>query len=325
MTDLAHIKKPIEAELERFDELFQEALLTTNPILNKVLTYLNQSSGKMMRPMLLFLTAKLLGEVPDKAYHAAISLHLLHNASLVHDDVVDESDERRGRPSLRAAFTNQIAVLSGDYLLSTALYEASQAKDLRIIEVVSRLGKTLASGELLQMSNVDEENFSETAYFEIIKKKTASLFAACTETAALAAGAADDVVEDLRRLGLFVGLAFQIRDDIFDYFDDEARIGKPTGNDMREGKLTLPVLYLLNSEGDERLRQLGLKVKKQIAGADEIAELVALTKERGGIDYAYEVMRGYKELALQILAPYPESEAKEGLRLFLDYMITRDR
>ena len=227
------IQAPISAELEDFRQLFARSLSSSNPLLNSVIEHIRQRSGKMMRPMLVLLSAKLCGAVSSAALHAAVALELLHNASLVHDDVVDESGERRGQLSVNAVFNNKVAVLSGDYLLATALVQVALTRNHDIIDVVSALGQDLADGELLQLSNVGNTDFSESVYFEIIHKKTAVLFAACTKCGALSAGASAEDVEKARLFGEYIGLCFQIKDDIFDYYEDK-QIGKPTGNDMHE-------------------------------------------------------------------------------------------
>ena len=237
---------PIIGEMEDFKHLFGESLSSSNLLLQQVIMHIRQKNGKMMRPMLVLLAAKLLGGVRPATLHAAASLELLHTASLVHDDVVDESTERRGQLSVNAIFNNKVAVLAGDYLLATALVQAGLTRNLGIIDLISSLGRELAEGELLQLSNVSNEQFSEDVYFEVIRKKTAALFAACTKAGALSVGADAEKTEFLRRFGEYIGLCFQIRDDIFDYYESK-EVGKPTGNDMLEGKLTLPVLYALNS------------------------------------------------------------------------------
>ncbi len=256
------IKSPISEELEDFKELFESSLSSSNLLLNSVIAHIRQKNGKMMRPILVLLSAKLYGNVCPATLHAAVSLELLHNASLVHDDVVDESTERRGQLSVNAIFNNKVAVLSGDFLLATALVQVAMTRNHDIIGIVSALGRDLADGELLQLSNVSNPQFSETVYFDVIRKKTAVLFAACTKAGALSVGADAEKVELARLFGEYVGLCFQIKDDIFDYFDSK-EIGKPTGNDMSEGKLTLPVLHVLNTVKDEAMRELAVRVKKR--------------------------------------------------------------
>lgn len=324
MDTVSLITKPIEAELKEFKLRYDNSLSATNLLLNEVLAYLGKKKGKMMRPMLILLAAKLFGKVTDATYHAAVSLELLHTASLVHDDVVDESFERRGQASVNAAFNNKVAVLSGDFLLATALVQVARTRNFDIVDVVSFLGQDLANGELLQLYNVSNLEFSEDIYFDVIRKKTATLFAACTKAGALSAGVSDEMVEKARIFGEVIGICFQIRDDIFDYYDNK-EIGKPTGNDMLEGKLTLPVLYALNSTHDEMAAELARKVKKGDATAEEIIRLVEFTKINGGIEYAEQKMQECRQRALEQLADLPDGEVKAALISYLDYVITRKK
>ena len=317
------ISAPIEAEIAHLRSLFQQALVSDNPLLTLVTQHILRKSGKLMRPMLVLLTAKLLGEVNEATYRAALSLELLHNASLVHDDVVDDSDERRGQSSVNALFNNQVAVLSGDYLLASALLQVSQTQNLEIVRTVSQLGQDLADGELLQLANVANDSFSESIYYEVIRKKTAVLFAACTKAGALSVGATPEQVEKARLFGEYVGLCFQIRDDIFDYFDDN--IGKPTGNDMKEGKLTLPVLHALNTTNNESAVQLAVKVKHGEASQAEIAQLIDFTKQQGGIEYAVAQMHTLEKKACDLLASIADSPVKQALYAYLDCVINRSK
>ncbi|WP_373727120.1 polyprenyl synthetase family protein [Bacteroides heparinolyticus] len=318
------IKSPISEELEDFKELFESSLSSSNLLLNSVIAHIRQKNGKMMRPILVLLSAKLCGNVCPATLHAAVSLELLHNASLVHDDVVDESTERRGQLSVNAIFNNKVAVLSGDFLLATALVQVAMTRNHDIIGIVSALGRDLADGELLQLSNVSNPQFSETVYFDVIRKKTAVLFAACTKAGALSVGADAEKVELARLFGEYVGLCFQIKDDIFDYFDSK-EIGKPTGNDMSEGKLTLPVLHVLNTVKDEAMRELAVRVKNGQAASDEIARLIEFTKQHGGIEYALQTMYAYKEKALSLLASMPDTDVKAALAAYLDYVVEREK
>lgn len=324
MDVLSLIKSPIIDELEDFKNLFDHSLSSSNPLLTDVIGHLQQKNGKMMRPILVFLIAKLYGKVSAQTLHAAVSLELLHTASLVHDDVVDESAERRGQLSVNAIFNNKVAVLTGDFLLATCLVQASKTKNHGIIDVVSKLGQDLAEGELLQLSNINNTEFSESVYFDVINKKTAALFASCTKAAALSAQVDNEKVELARLFGEYIGICFQIKDDIFDYFDN-ADIGKPTGNDMFEGKLTLPVLFVLNNGAGEEIKRLAIKVKQRLASHQEISDLVSFTKDNGGILYAQKEMTKYKEKALDLLSLMPDTEVKESLRLYLDYVVDRHK
>ena len=324
MDVLSLIKSPIIDELEDFKNLFDHSLSSSNPLLTDVIGHLQQRNGKMMRPILVLLIAKLYGKVSAQTLHAAVSLELLHTASLVHDDVVDESAERRGQLSVNAIFNNKVAVLTGDFLLATCLVQASKTKNHGIIDVVSKLGQDLAEGELLQLSNINNTEFSESVYFDVINKKTAALFASCTKAAALSAQVDNEKVELARLFGEYIGICFQIKDDIFDYFDN-ADIGKPTGNDMFEGKLTLPVLFVINNGAGEEIKQLAIKVKQRLASHQEISDLVSFTKDNGGILYAQKEMTKYREKALDLLSLMPDTEVKESLRLYLDYVVDRHK
>lgn len=324
MDNSSLIKSPISEELEDFKRLFDSSLSSSNLLLNSVIAHIRQKNGKMMRPILVLLAAKLYGKVCPATLHAAVSLELLHNASLVHDDVVDESTERRGQLSVNAIFNNKVSVLAGDFLLATALVQVSQTRNHTIIDVVSCLGQDLADGELLQLSNVSNLQFSEDVYFDVIRKKTAVLFAACTKAGALSVGADDEKTEFARLLGEYIGLCFQIKDDIFDFFESK-EIGKPTGNDMMEGKLTLPVIYALNTTQDKAAKEIAIKVKNGEATADEIALLIEFVKQHGGIEYATKTMYAYREKALSLLKSMPETDVKIALVAYLDYVVEREK
>ena len=315
---------PIIGEMEEFKTLFGSTLSSSNLLLQDVIAHIRQKSGKMMRPMLVLLAAKLLGDVRPATLHAAAALELLHTASLVHDDVVDESTERRGQLSVNAVFNNKVAVLTGDYLLATALLQAASTRHLDIIDLISVLGRELAEGELLQLSNVQNQQFSEEVYFEVIRKKTAMLFAACTQAGALSVGADAAKTETLRKFGEYIGLCFQIKDDIFDYYDSK-EIGKPTGNDMLEGKLTLPVLYALNSTHDAEATAIALRVKSGKATLDEISRLIAFAKDNGGIEYARQTMRCHRDRALALLDNVSDSDVKTALAAYIDYVVEREK
>ncbi len=324
MDNSSLIKSPIEAELDDFKKLFDTSLTSSNFLLNEAISHIRKKNGKMMRPMLLLLIAKLYGPVCPETLHAAVSLELLHTASLVHDDVVDESTERRGQLSVNAIYNNKVAVLVGDYLLATSLVQVGKTHNYAIIDVVSRLGQNLSEGELLQLSNVSNLQFSEEIYFDVIRKKTAVLFAACTKAGALSVGATDEQAEFARLFGEYIGLCFQIKDDIFDYYDSK-EIGKPTGNDMLEGKLTLPALYALNSTCDKAAGEIAMKVKEGAATPDEIARLIEFSKQHGGIEYAVKTMHAYKEKAMSLLATLPDTDVKTALAAYLDYVVDRDK
>ncbi|MDO4950745.1 MAG: polyprenyl synthetase family protein [Bacteroidales bacterium] len=321
MDKLSIIRQPIEAELDRFSQLFDQTMNEADGLLGRICQSIAERKGKLMRPILLMLVAREWGAVSMVAYRAALTLELLHNASLVHDDIVDESDMRRGRPSVRSIYGNKTAVLAGDYLLSSALDSAALSGDIKIVNNVSLLGKQLSEGELLQLFNTQNTDFSEEKYYHIIRLKTASLFSAATRIGAISSGADDDAVSQMDRLGDIIGLCFQIRDDIFDYYDNDT--GKPSGNDMLEGKLTLPALYTLNSTNDEALLAIAAKVRAGTATADEIATLVRATKEQGGISYANDQMERLSLEAKALIANFRNPEIKQALSLYIDFVSER--
>ena len=326
MDQLSLIKQPIEQEFSEFTELFKQSLTHGDRLLSEVLTHIRQRGGKRMRPILTLLIAKNYGGVTDATQNAAIGLELLHTASLVHDDVVDESEERRGQASVNATYNNKAAVLVGDFILSTALLYVSHTNDQRIISNLAQLGRTLASGELLQLWNISNKEISEDIYYEVIKQKTAVLFESCAAIGALSAGASDEEVKKASLFGQNLGIMFQIRDDIFDYYDSK-EIGKPTGNDMVEGKLTLPVIYALkNNPQYEAMMNLAKKVKAGTINADEIAVLVEFTKRSGGIEYAEKRMEDFHQEALKYLDESVKDEAiRTSLKAYLNYVIQRNK
>jgi octaprenyl-diphosphate synthase len=324
MDYLQLIKCPIEDDLNRFVEMFNESLTYSDGLLGTVLSHIRQRGGKRMRPMLIFLIAKNFGKVSDVTLNAAIGLELLHTASLIHDDVVDESKERRGQASVNASYDNKVAVLVGDYVLSTALYRVSLTNNQKIIQNLSDLGRTLAAGEILQLSNIQNLEFSEDIYYKIIKNKTAALFEACSIFGAISSGATDKEIKAAAKFGQNIGMIFQIRDDIFDYFDSK-EIGKPTGNDMLEGKLTLPVIYALNNSHYESMQTLAKKVKAGTINTDEIAVLVEFTKQAGGIEYAERKMEEIARESHGFIDEYVKEKAiRDALTAYLEYVIQRN-
>lgn len=324
MDYLSIIKQPIARELDDFNCLFVDALSHSNGMLSDALSHIRERTGKRMRPMLVLLMAKNYGPISDITQHSAVGLELLHTASLVHDDVVDESSERRGQASVNAIYNNKVSVLVGDYLLSTALYHVSLTHNEHIVRYLSQLGRTLANGEILQLSTIATQDISEEVYYQVIRQKTAALFAACAQIGAMSSGANDADVEQARLFGDTLGIIFQIRDDIFDYYDS-GDIGKPTGNDMAEGKLTLPVIYALNSSNDKDMYVLARKVKTRTISLDEIATLVDFTKCHGGIEYAEKRMNDYRLMALDFVNKCPDPSVKNSLSVYLDYVIQRTK
>lgn len=322
MDYLSIIRQPIESDFSDFQQRFQNSLSHTDGLLSQALNHIRQRAGKQMRPMLTLLSAKNYGVVSDVTQDAAVALELLHTASLVHDDVVDESSERRGQPSVNASYNNKVAILVGDYILSTCLLHVSYTKNHKILYYLSELGRTLAAGEILQLQNINNQEISEEIYYQVIKKKTAALFETCCGIGALSAGASDEEVEKSKKFGQDLGIIFQIRDDIFDYYDSK-EIGKPTGNDMAEGKLTLPVIYALKNTNFESMQTLAKKVKARTINADEIAVLVEFTKQQGGIDYAEQRMAEIAEEAEEYISQYVNPELKDSYKAYLEYIIQR--
>ena len=324
MDYLSIIRKPIETDLNHFIELFNHSLEHDYGLLSSVLSHIRQQGGKRMRPILMLLMAKNYGKITNVTQYSAVGLELLHTASLVHDDVVDESGERRGQASVNATYNNKVAVLVGDFILSTALLNVSFTNNQQIIEYLAELGRTLAAGEVLQLSNIDNQEISEDVYYEIIKNKTAALFEACAAIGALSANASEEDVLKAKEFGRNLGIMFQIRDDIFDYFDSK-EIGKPTGNDMAEGKLTLPVIYALNNTNFDAMVTLAQKVKARTINTDEIAVLVEFTKQAGGIDYAEKKMSEISKLCKDYLEESVKDKAvKEALTAYVDYVVRRN-
>ena len=324
MDYLSIIKHPIEAELADFVSLFNQSLSHEDGLLGSALEHIRKRAGKRMRPILILLMARNFGQITDVTQNAAVGLELLHTASLVHDDVVDESEERRGQASVNATYDNKVAVLVGDYILSTALLCVARTHSEQIVTYLAELGRTLSDGEILQLSNIGRKDISEDVYYDVIKQKTAALFEACAGIGALSSGASEEDVMAAKQFGQNLGIIFQIRDDIFDYYDSK-EIGKPTGNDMAEGKLTLPVIHAVNNGGDEDMKRLALKVKDHSVTAEEIASLVDYTKRMGGIEYAEKRMWDFHAEAQRFLDErVGQQEIKEALQAYLNFVIKRN-
>lgn len=324
MDYLSLIRQPIEAELSDFIDLFNESLEHTDGLLSQALDHIRKRAGKRMRPMLILLMARNFGEVTRVTQHSAVGLELLHTASLVHDDVVDESGERRGQASVNATYNNKVAVLVGDYILSTALLHVSYSHSETIVRYLAELGRVLSNGEILQLNSISNQEISEDVYYQVIKQKTAALFEACSAIGALSANASEEEVDAAKLFGQNLGIIFQIRDDIFDYYDSP-EIGKPTGNDMAEGKLTLPVIYALKSTGDQEMLALAKKVKARTISQPEIDRLVAFTKANGGIEYADQQMWKFHAEALAFLDKYVANpDIYQSLKAYLDFVIERN-
>lgn len=324
MTSLEIIKQPIAEEFAHFQKMFADFAVTDNPLLADVLHHVVQRKGKQMRPMMTLLFAKLYGEIADSTYNAALALELLHTASLIHDDVVDESLERRGQASVNALFGNQVSVLVGDYLLATGLQYMIRTDDLRMAHAVAPLAKVLADGELFQLFQSHENVISEDVYYHIIKMKTATLFSASAQVGALSVHASDDEVERAALFGEYAGICFQIRDDIFDYYDSP-EIGKPTGNDMREGKLTLPIIYAVRNHGNDHILSLIKQLKAGELSDEGIDELITFAKDNGGIEYAEQKMEEYRQKAFNLLPEDGPKDIINSIQAHVDYVIGRSR
>ena len=321
---LKEIRKPVEADLARFNEMFRESLKSDNPLLGMALDHLTRRTGKQMRPILVMLAARgadnSVDVVSDQVVHAAIAMELLHTASLVHDDIVDESDRRRGQKSVNSLLDNKAAVLVGDFLLSKAIEHAVACGDSRVVALISNVGIMLSDGELLQLANVDSKEIGEGSYYEVVRKKTASLFSACAEVGALLATDHPGYIYTMKRFGMLLGICFQLKDDIFDY-DDQHDVGKPAGNDMKEGKLTLPVIYVANKNPEAHA--LALKVRAGEASQEEITRLVNLTRQEGGVLYAESAMGDMSGMATGLLDEVGESTIVQALQYYLDYVAKR--
>lgn len=317
------IKDFLQEELDVFDRFLKESINNVNPRISRIIDYIFKSNGKRLRPMLVLLTAKACGQILPETYHGAVTVELLHTATLVHDDVIDKSDKRRGRASVNALFDNTKAVLVGDYLLSSALVESVKTKDLTIVRIMSELGKSLAEGELVQFSLADDVFIDEASYFEVIEKKTASLLRASVTIGALTAGASSQTVSAFSRLGGILGICFQIRDDIFDYFKND--IGKPTGNDIKEGKVTLPLIYALQNAPKNNSDLILQIIHSRLFTDDNLERIIQFAKEYGGIEYAQNKINELLEEAGSIITDLSiDGEIKVLFRLLLSYISVRD-
>ena len=312
----------IKEELKKFDLLYN-SIRSENPHLQEMIEHMHKADGKKIRPILLILTAKATGEVNEKTYLSAVTIELLHTASLIHDDVVDDAFERRGQPSLNSVFDNKKTVLCGDFFLSSALTQSVLTGDLKIVSIIAKLGKKLAEGELQQLFVANEVIIDEAEYFDIIRQKTASLLSACMKIGALTVNAEDDVVDKFTELGELIGLSVQLRDDIFDYYDDN--IGKPTGNDIREGKITLPLIYALQHTIATDSQKAKTIVQNKDFTDENISYLINFAKANGGIDYTYSVLEKTTEKAKQIVSDMKLSsdEVKKSLLSVIQYLKER--
>ncbi|MDR1918425.1 MAG: polyprenyl synthetase family protein [Tannerellaceae bacterium] len=324
MDEIKRIKQPVIAEYNRFNDSFFNSLSSSTLKLQSAIEKVMQSSGKHIRPLLVLLTAKACGNITEKTINSAVLLELLHTATLIHDDVIDETKERRGVPSLNAFFDNRVSVLVGDYLLSSALIRSIQTGDIRIMSIVSEVGKSLAEGEIRQLEVAEEVILDEDSYLQVIQKKTAMLLSACAEIGAISTGATNEQINCCRLFGEYLGYCFQIKDDVFDYFTDQ-HIGKPTGNDIIEGKVSLPLLYSLNNEDNKDRSHYRQIIEDKDFTSQHISELIAFAKNSGGIEYAESRMRDFHRCAIENILKLPDSESRNSLLLLADYVVERKK
>lgn len=324
MISLEDIRLPVKREMKEFDKRFKEQASSHIPLLNVVTGYVLRRKGKQMRPLFVFLSSSLLGKITESTYTAASLVELMHTATLVHDDVVDESHERRGAFSINALWKSKVAVLFGDYLLAKGLQLAVEKKEYALLEIVSNTSREMSEGELLQLQKSRSLNIDMETYYEVIRKKTASLIASCTASGAKAAGADDDSLNLIHQMGIEIGMAFQIKDDLFDY-QPHGLVGKPTGNDIKEKKFTLPLIYALNQAESGRRKAMIRKIKNGSRNPKVVSEVVQFVHDLGGIEFARNKMNEYKASAMEILHTFPGSPARDSLRDLVEYTVTRKK
>ncbi|MFT5077987.1 MAG: octaprenyl-diphosphate synthase [Planctomycetota bacterium] len=325
MKPVAKIKLPIEKEMELFEKKFRESMTSQVSLLNRITHYIVNRKGKQMRPMFVFLIAKMCndGLVNERTYRGASVIELIHTATLVHDDVVDDSNRRRGFFSINALWKNKIAVLVGDYLLSKGLLLSIDNGDFDLLKIISVAVREMSEGELLQIEKARKLDITEDIYFEIIRQKTATLIAACCAMGAKSVSATDEEVENMRKFGELLGTAFQIKDDLFDY--GETAIGKPTGIDIKEQKMTLPLIFVLNNVSEKEKRWLINSIKNHNKDKQRVKEVIAFVKTNGGLDYAEQIMKDYQQKALGLLVNFPTTPYKDSLELMVNYVIDRKK
>ena len=324
MLKIKNIKHPISEEMSLFENKFKESLKTNVSLLDKIMHYIIKRKGKQMRPMFVFLCSKLFNNVNESTYTAASLIELLHTATLVHDDIIDESNFRRGFFSINSLWKNKISVLVGDFLLSRGLLLAVEKEEFKLLKIVSKAVKEISEGELLQIEKTRKLDITEEIYYEIIKKKTATLISACCESGAQASNASPEDVEKMSDFGEKAGIAFQIKDDLFDYTQNPL-IGKPTGIDIREKKMTLPLIYTLNKVDDKTKKYIINTIKNDSKNSKKVEEIIKLVKINNGLDYAEKKMNSYYQQALNILEEFPNNEAKNSLIKLLEYVIKREK
>lgn len=318
------IKAPIAEEMKLFETKFYESMKSSVPLLDRITHYIVRRKGKQMRPMFVFLTAKLTGEFQERSYRAAALIELIHTATLVHDDVVDDSNMRRGFFSINALWKNKIAVLVGDYLLSKTLLLSTENEDFDLLKVVSVAIKEMSEGELLQIEKARKLDITEDVYYEIIRQKTATLIAACCEAGARSVGASEEVCKKMNEFGNLVGMAFQIKDDLFDYTSSDL-IGKPVGIDIKEQKMTLPLIHVLNKASEKDRKWLINSIKRHNKNQKRVQQIIQYVKDNGGIEYTKKVMHEYNAKALKVLDEFPDSEYKDSLITMVTYVMERKK
>lgn len=325
MKPIAQIKQPIDFEMELFEKKFSLSMSSKVALLNKITHYVVNRKGKQMRPMFVFLVSKMVsgGEVNERTYRGASVIELIHTATLVHDDVVDDSNRRRGFFSINALWKNKIAVLVGDYLLSKGLLLSIDNNDFDLLKIISVAVREMSEGELLQIEKARKLDITEAVYYDIIRQKTATLIAACCSLGAASIKPDSEHVERMRKFGELIGMAFQIKDDLFDYGDD--KIGKPTGIDIKEQKMTLPLIYSLNNASEKEKRWLINSIKNHNKDKKRVKEIIQFVKDSGGLTYAVKKMKAFQQEAFEILATYPDSPYKDSLQLMMNYVIDRKK
>lgn len=322
MARLDHIKKPVSSEMKQFEEYFRSSLKSSVPLVDLVTNYLYRRKGKQLRPIIVFLSARLTGVPGESTYIAASMIELLHTATLIHDDVVDDSHERRGFFSIYALWKSKISVLVGDFLLSKGLLLAINNKKFELLHIISEAVREMSEGELLQIQKSRKLDMTEEEYLEIIRKKTATLIAACVSCGASSVGTAESDLQKLHKMGEYAGMAFQIKDDLFDY-EKDCFTGKPRGNDIKEKKLTLPLIYALRQSGKAEKRKILSLIRNNSKKRSNISYVIDYVTDKGGVDYAVEVMEKYRSEAVDVLKEFPENEARNSLIDLFSYITTR--
>ena len=324
MNTIKEIKKPIQQEMLLFEKKFKDSLNSKVPLLDKILHYIVKRKGKQMRPMFVFLSGKLFGEINESSFRAASLIELLHTATLVHDDVIDDANMRRGFFSINALWKNKIAVLVGDYLLSKGLLMSLENEEYDLLQIVSKAVKEMSEGELLQIEKARKLDMEEDVYFEIIRQKTATLIAACCACGAVTAKQDKETVKRMRKFGELIGIAFQMKDDLFDYYNEDV-IGKPTGIDIKEQKMTLPLIYTLRNCDRKQKKFIIQTVKNHNTNNERVSKVLEIVKKSGGINYTVEKMKAYQEEDLRLLKTFDDNESRKSLELLVNFVIERKK